>query len=131
MSVAANVGSLTVSGTTLSAGYPVAAAEGDFTTYVATNLVGSSSSWSHVTGSGTITGLATITWSGSSGAWICSVTPLASTQSLFVHVDVLSGASTVMDFGATSVKFTKLVIGDTEYTVTTNEVNGKLMLVLQ
>ena len=78
----------------------------------------------------TATTAATVSWSGSSGAWIATVTPVGARASLFAKATFEAGGNTyIRNNVATSID--KVVIGGREYTVTVETVNGKQLMVLK
>ena len=78
----------------------------------------------------TATTAATVSWSGSSGAWIVTVTPVGARASLFAKATFEAGGNTyIRNNVATSID--KVVVGGIEYEVTVETVNGKKLLVLK
>ena len=78
----------------------------------------------------TDTTAATVSWSGSSGDWVATVTPVGARPSLFAKASYEAGGNTyIRNNVATSID--KVVVGGIEYTVTVEMVNGKKLLVLK
>ena len=78
----------------------------------------------------TDTTAATVSWSGSSGDWVATVTPVGARPSLFAKASYEAGGNTyIRNNVATSID--KVVVGGIEYTVTVETVNGKKLLVLR
>lgn len=74
--------------------------------------------------------VATVSWSGGSGNWVATVTPVGPRPSLFAKASYEVGGNTyIKNNVATSID--KVVVGGHEYTVTVETVNGKKLLVLQ
>lgn len=74
--------------------------------------------------------VATVAWSGESGNWVATVTPVGPRPLLFAKASYEVGGKTyIKNNVATSID--KVVVGGHEYTVTVETVNGKKLLVLQ
>ncbi len=74
--------------------------------------------------------VARVTWSGSSGAWVATVTPVGAPSAMFAKASYEAGGNTyIRNHVASSLD--KVVVGGTEYTVTVQTVNGKKLLVLE
>lgn len=121
--VGANASGVTVSGTTLSALYPVASAEHP-TLYACTNLV-----------TGTFIAETdnscpcTVAWSGTSGAWTAAVTPKGSTPAVFAKAEYEIGGETYIHHAAPT-KLDYIIIGNTKYSLGTATISGSTVLTL-
>lgn len=74
--------------------------------------------------------VATVSWGGTSGAWVATVTPIGARSSLFAKATFEAGGNTyVRNHVATSID--KIVVGGHEYEVSVETVNGKKLLVLK
>ena len=73
---------------------------------------------------------ATVSWSGSSGAWVATVAPIGNRPSMFARATYETGGSTYIN-AAVPIGFSKVVIGGHEYNVTVETVSGKRVMVLQ
>ena len=73
---------------------------------------------------------ASVAWSGSSGAWVATVTPIGNRPSMFARATYETGGSTYLN-AAVPIGFSKVVIGGQEYTVSTATISGQRVLVLQ
>lgn len=74
--------------------------------------------------------VATVAWSGGSGNWVATVTPVGPRPSLFCKASYEVGGNTyIKNNVATSID--KVVVGGHEYEVTVETINGKKLLVLQ
>lgn len=73
--------------------------------------------------------LASVSWSGSSGAWIATVTPAAGRSSLFVKATYQAGGETYIKNTA-PLGFDRVYIGGSYYRVSVETVNGKKLMVL-
>lgn len=74
--------------------------------------------------------IATVSWSGSSGEWIATITPVGARQSLFAKASYEAGGNTYIKNHVAS-SLDKVVVGGVEYSVSVETVNGKKLLVLQ
>ena len=72
---------------------------------------------------------ATVTWSGSSGAWVARITPTASTTRCFFKASYVAGGEDYINNRA-PVALTQLVIGGKTYTVGTATIDGHTVLTL-
>ncbi len=121
--VGANASGVTVSGTTLSALYPVASAEHP-TLYACTNLV-----------TGTFIAETdnscpcTVAWSGTSGAWTAAVTPKGSTPAVFARAEYEIGGETYIHHAAPT-KLDYIIIGNIKYSIGTATISGSTVLTL-
>ncbi len=74
--------------------------------------------------------VASVAWSGSSGAWVATVTPVGARPQLFAKASYEAGGNTyIRNHVASSLD--KVVVGGQEYTVTVQTINGKKLLVLE
>lgn len=74
--------------------------------------------------------VATVAWSGSSGAWTATVTPVGAPGEMFAKASFEAGGDTyVKNHVATSID--KVVVGGHQYEVAVETVNGKKLLVLR
>ena len=78
----------------------------------------------------TETRVATVAWSGSSGAWVATVTPIGDRPALFAKATYEAGGNTYIRNNVAS-SLDKVVVGGIEYTVTVETVNGKKLMVLR
>ena len=72
---------------------------------------------------------ATVAWSGTSGAYVATVTGRRAMPKMFVKGTYEVGGETYIRNGA-PVAFEKVVLGGTTYRVTVETVNGKKLMVL-
>lgn len=119
--VGASASSVSVNGTTLSATYPVASAEHP-TLYASTDLV------SFVAESDNSCPC-TVSWSGTSGAWVASVTPKGSTPTVFAKAEYEIGGETYIHHAAPT-KLDYIIIGNTKYSIGTTTISGNTVLTL-
>ena len=74
--------------------------------------------------------VARVTWGGSSGAWVATVTPIGAPRSMFARATFEAGGNTyIRNHVASSLD--KVVVGGREYTVTVENVGGKNLMVLK
>ena len=74
--------------------------------------------------------VASVAWSGSSGAWVATVTPVGARPQLFAKASYEAGGNTYIKNHVAS-SLDKVVVGGQEYTVTVQTINGKKLLVLE
>ena len=74
--------------------------------------------------------VASVAWSGSSGAWVATVTPVGARPHLFAKASYEAGGNTYIKNHVAS-SLDKVVVGGQEYTVTVQTINGKKLLVLE
>ena len=74
--------------------------------------------------------VASVAWSGSSGAWVATVTPVGARPQLFAKATFEAGGNTYIKNHVAS-SLDKVVVGGQEYTVTVQTINGKKLLVLE
>lgn len=74
--------------------------------------------------------VARVSWSGSSGAWVATVTPVGAPSSMFARATYEAGGNTYIR-NHVAVSTDRVVIGGIEYTVTVETVNGKKLMVLK
>ena len=74
--------------------------------------------------------VARVAWSGSSGAWVATVTPVGARPHLFAKASYEAGGNTYIKNHVAS-SLDKVVVGGQEYTVTVQTINGKKLLVLE
>ena len=72
---------------------------------------------------------ATVTWSGSSGAWVAAVTPTTSTTRCFFKAAYVAGGEDYIN-NRVPVALTQLVVGGKTYTVGTATIDGNTVLTL-
>ena len=118
----ASASGLTMDGTSMVITYPVA---GDQPTLsVCTDL--KAADWQ----TGDEITVATVAWSGGSGNWVATVTPVGPRPSLFAKASYEVGGNTyIRNNVATSID--KVVVGGREYRVKVETMNGKQLLVLE
>ena len=74
--------------------------------------------------------VARVSWSGSSGAWVATVTPVGAPRSMFARATYEAGGNTYIR-NHVAVSTDRVVIGGIEYTVTVETVNGRKLMVLR
>lgn len=74
--------------------------------------------------------VARVSWSGSSGAWVATVTPVGAPRSMFARATYEAGGNTYIR-NHVAVSTDRVVIGGIEYTVTVETVNGRKLMVLK
>ena len=74
--------------------------------------------------------VASVAWSGSSGAWVATVTPVGARPHIFAKASYEAGGNTYIKNHVAS-SLDKVVVGGQEYTVTVQTINGKKLLVLE
>ena len=74
--------------------------------------------------------VARVSWSGSSGAWVATVTPVGAPRSMFARATYEAGGNTYIR-NHVAVSTDKVVIGGVEYSVTVETVNGRKLMVLR
>lgn len=74
--------------------------------------------------------VASVAWSGSSGAWVATVTPVGARSQLFAKATFEAGGNTYIKNHVAS-SLDKVVVGGQEYTVTVQTINGNKLLVLE
>ena len=74
--------------------------------------------------------VARVTWGGSSGAWVATVTPIGAPRAMFARATFEAGGNTYIKNHVAS-SLDKVVVGGREYNVRVETVNGKQLLVLE
>ena len=74
--------------------------------------------------------VARVTWGGSSGAWVATVTPIGAPRAMFARATFEAGGNTYIR-NHVAASMDRVVVGGQEYTVTVQTVNGKKLLVLE
>lgn len=79
---------------------------------------------------GNYSGVANVSWTGSSGAWVATVTPIGNRPSMFAKASYETGGETYVKHSA-PLGFSRIYVNGTNYNVHVETMNGKKVLVLQ
>lgn len=79
---------------------------------------------------GNYSGVANVSWTGSSGAWVATVTPIGNRPIMFAKASYETGGETYVKHSA-PLGFSRIYVNGTNYNVHVETMNGKKVLVLQ